>query len=300
LQPGNSSPALRAQRQAAAVPARPAPQAGPGSSSAAAGRPPADQAGPLVRLLSHPLFLRLASVVIVVGGWEYAGRVPISPAFPTFVETMAALGGMLADGSLLQAFWITLQPLVIGLVASVLVGVACGVAMGLNRLAEWLGAPVFIIAQSAPLAALIPILTFAYGIGLTSKVMTVCIMAMPVIVLNSLNAVRHTPASLLEMGRCFLGSRRQIIWKIVLPSAAPVIFAGLRLGCAAGFIGVILAELLITPTGIGDIITYNQSVAEYAKMYAAIFSIIVFSVLFIELLERLEVTLFRPEKRAAR
>jgi NitT/TauT family transport system permease protein len=253
-----------------------------------------------VRLLSHPLFLRLASVAIVVGSWEYAGRVPISPAFPTFVETMAALVGMLADGSLLHAFWITLQPLVIGLVASVLIGVAFGVAMGLNRLAEWLGAPVFIIAQSAPLAALIPVLTFAYGIGLTSKVMTVCIMAMPVIVLNSLNAVRHTPASLLEMGRCFLGSRRQIIWKIVLPSAAPVIFAGLRLGCAAGFIGVILAELLITPTGIGDIITYNQSVAEYAKMYAAIFSIIVFSVLFIELLERLEVTLFRPEKRAAR
>src|SRR3546814_2883935 len=56
--------------------------------------------------------------------------------------------------------------------------------MGLNRLAEWLGAPLFIIAQSAPLAALIPILTFAYGIGLMSKVMTVCIMAMPVIVLN--------------------------------------------------------------------------------------------------------------------
>src|SRR3546814_3585500 len=66
---------------------------------------------------------------------------------------MDALVGMLADGSLLQAFWITLQPLVVGLVASVLVGVTLGVVMGLNRLAEWLGAPLFIIAQSAPLAA---------------------------------------------------------------------------------------------------------------------------------------------------
>src|SRR3546814_13345398 len=102
------------------------------------------------------------------------------------------------------------------------------------------------------------------------------------------------------MGRAFLGSRWQVVWKIVLPSAAPVIFAGLRLGCASGFIGVILAELLITPTGIGDIITYNQSIAAYAKMYAAIFSVIVFSVLFIELLERLAITLFRPEKRASR
>ncbi|GAB4352997.1 MAG: ABC transporter permease [Kiloniellaceae bacterium] len=297
MQTSNSSPALRADRQAKPAAARPAPQAGPALSSR---QPADDRPSFLVQLLGHPLFLRFASVVIVVGGWEYAGRVPISPAFPTFIETMEALVGMLADGTLLQAFWITLQPLVIGLAASVLVGVAFGVTMGLNRLAEWLGAPLFIIAQSAPLAALIPILTFAYGIGLTSKVMTVCIMAMPVIVLNSLNAVRHTPTSLVEMGRCFQGTRWQVIWKIVLPAAAPVIFAGLRLGCAAGFIGVILAELLITPTGIGDIITYSQSVAEYAKMYAAIFSIIVFSVLFIEMLERLEVTLFRPEKRAAR
>lgn len=290
-----STPALPAEQ--------PAPQAGSGFSFgdstakvASVELPPPNY---LALTLSHPLFLRLVSVVIVFGAWEWAGRVPISPAFPTFLQTMDALYGLIADGTLLQAFWITLQPLAVGLLASVTIGVALGVTMGLNRLAEWLGAPVFIIAQSAPLAALIPILTFAYGIGLTSKVMTVCIMAMPVIVLNSLNAVRHTPISLLEMGRCFLGSRWQIIWKIVLPAAAPVIFAGLRLGCAAGFIGVILAELLITPTGIGDIITYNQSIAEYANMYAAIFSIIVFSVLFIELIERLEVTLFRPEKRAA-
>jgi NitT/TauT family transport system permease protein len=213
---------------------------------------------------------------------------------------MAALAGMAADGSLFKAFWITLQPLAIGLLVSVVLGVGLGVAMGLSRLLEWFGAPLFIIAQSAPLAALIPILTFAYGIGLASKVLTVCIMAMPVIVLNSLNAVRHTPTSLLEMGRSFLASRGQLIWKVILPAASPVIFAGLRLGCAAGFIGVILAELLITPTGIGDLITYNQSIAEYAKMYAAIFSIIVFSVLFIELLERVEFTLFRPEKRASR
>jgi len=251
----------------------------------------------LVWGLSDTLVYRLLSVVGLFVVWQIAGMIPISVAFPTFLETMSALWEMMQDGSIFKAFRITLEPLVIGLIASIFIGIAIGVAMGLNRFAEWLGAPVFIIAQSAPLAALIPILTFAYGIGLASKVLTVCIMAMPVIVLNSLNAVRHTPASLIEMARAFLGNRWQLVFKIILPAASPVIFAGLRLGCAAGFIGVILAELLITPTGIGDIITYNQAIADYPKMYAAIFSIIVFSVLFIELLERIEVTLFRPEKR---
>jgi NitT/TauT family transport system permease protein len=118
-------------------------------------------------------------------------------------------------------------------------------------------------------------------------------------VLNSFKAVRHTPASLLEMGRCFLGSRRQLIAKIILPSAAPVIFAGLRLGTAAGFVGAVLAELLVTPTGVGDIITYNQSIADYPKMYAAIAAVILVSVLFIELLGWVEQRFFRPERRRA-
>jgi NitT/TauT family transport system permease protein len=188
----------------------------------------------------------------------------------------------------------------LGLLISGLIGVAVGIAMGLNRLVEWLGAPIFIVLQAAPLAALIPLLTFAYGIGLTSKVLTVCIMAMPVIVLNAFNAVRHTPRSLVEMGRSFLASRRRLVLAVILPAASPMIFAGLRLGAAAGFIGAILAELLITPTGIGDIITYNQSIAEYPKMYAAIATVIVFSVVFIELLEWLELRLFRPDRRARR
>jgi NitT/TauT family transport system permease protein len=251
-----------------------------------------------VNLLSHPTVLRIASAALVLSLWEYAGRVPISPAFPTFLETFDAFLEMIGDGSLIKATWITLKPLVLGLVISVVIGVALGVFMGLSRFAEWLGAPVFIIAQSAPLAALIPILTFAYGIGLMSKVLTVCIMAMPVIVLNSLTAVKRTPISLLEMGRSFLATRQQLIVKVILPSASPMIFAGLRLGCAAGFIGVILAELLITPTGIGDIITYNQSIAEYSKMYAAIAFVIVFSVLFIELIEWVERALFGRARAA--
>jgi NitT/TauT family transport system permease protein len=248
----------------------------------------------------HPLVLRLLSVIIVFSAWEWAGRIPISPAFPTFLETMTALWEMLIDGSMVAAYPATLKPLGLGLVISSVFGVACGVLMGLNEKFEWLSAPVFIVLQAAPMGALVPLLTFVYGIGLTSKTVTVCIMALPVIVLNAYNAVRHTPVSLIEMGRSYLGRPLQIVMKIILPAASPVIYAGLRLGVAMGFIGAILAELLITPTGIGDIITYNQSIAEYAKMYAAIFSIMAIAVIFIELLERSEYVFFRPDKRVNR
>ena len=58
-----------------------------------------------------------------------------------------------------------------------------------------------------------------------------------------------------------------------------------------------LAELLITPTGIGDLITFHRSVANYAHMYAVIASIVVFAVVTVTLLQYLEMALFRPDKR---
>ncbi|MFT6105000.1 MAG: NitT/TauT family transport system permease protein [Paracoccaceae bacterium] len=254
----------------------------------------------MVELWTSARTLKYLSFLIVFAAWEFAGRVPVSPAFPTFLETMLALWGMIADGAMAKALPETLVPLVIGMAISGVLGVAIGVSMGLSRLAEWFGGPIFIVAQSAPLAALVPLLVLAYGIGLTSKVIVVCIMAMPVIVLNSANAVRHTPQSLKEMGQAFQGTRWQIIKQIILPAASPVIFSGLRLGASAGFIGAILAELYITPTGIGDLITYNQSIADYAAMYAAIFTIIVLAVAFLDILEKAEFILFRPDKRVVK
>jgi NitT/TauT family transport system permease protein len=198
---------------------------------------------------------------------------------------------------LFVAYGETLKPLVVGIAISAFLGIAIGLWIGLSSTFDWLFSPIFIVMQAAPLAALIPILVMAYGIGLTSKVFVVCIMAMPVIVLNTSGAVRNTPSSIKEMARSFLGTNWDVVFKIILPAASPVIFSGLRLGISAGFIGAILSELKITPTGVGDIITYSRSIADYPSMYAAIFSIIVLAVLFLNLLEKLEKTLFEGNYR---
>lgn len=248
-------------------------------------------------MLNRSLSLKLLSAFIVFGAWEIAGRVPVSYAFPTFIESMSALARMIFDGTLFQAYAETLKPLVIGIIISAFLGIAIGLWIGLSGWFDWLFSPIFIVMQAAPLAALIPLLVMMYGIGLTSKVFVVCIMAMPVIVLNTAGAVRNTPTSLTEMGRSFQASPREVLSKIIIPAASPVIFSGLRLGVSAGFIGAILSELKITPTGVGDIITYSRSIADYASMYAAIFSIIVLAVLFLNLLEKIERILFEGNVR---
>jgi ABC-type nitrate/sulfonate/bicarbonate transport system permease component len=245
----------------------------------------------------NPWFPRLASILLVFALWEWAGRVPVSIAFPSFSATMASFLEMTVDGTFLGAYAETIQPLVVGVLLCALGGILAGIVMGLSERAEWLGLPVFIVLQAAPSAAIVPLITFIYGIGFAAKVLAVILLAAPVIVLNSYRGIANAPTILVEMGNSFMATRRQLIVKIILPAASGLIFAGLRLGVAQGFTGAVLAELLITPTGVGDLITYYSSLALYSHMFASILSLVIFASVTISLLQSMEERIFRPEMR---
>ncbi|MGH3989034.1 MAG: ABC transporter permease, partial [Pseudonocardiaceae bacterium] len=214
------------------------------------------------RTRMHSWLLRGSSIVLVLALWEWAGTVPVSVAFPTFSDTMAAFGEMLTDGTFASAYAETILPLLVGVLLTGIGGILAGLVMGLSTRAEWLGLPLFIVLQASPSAAIVPLITFIYGIGFAAKVFAVVLLSAPVIVLNSYRGIRNTPRSLVEMGDAFMAKRWQRIWKIVLPAGSGLIFAGLRLGLAQGFTGAVLAELLITPTGVGDLITFYRSSAD--------------------------------------
>jgi NitT/TauT family transport system permease protein len=231
---------------------------------------------------------RCVSFVGVFGAWEIAGRIPISPALPSFSATMVALWHLLTNGELTRAYAQTLPPLAAGIAISSITGIAIGIGMGLQRLQEWALSPVLVILQTAPMAAIVPLITFTYGIGFTAKLACVVILSMPIVAMNCYRGIRETNPTLIEMTRSFMGTRRQIIFKIVLPHASGMIFAGLRLGVSDAFVGIVLAELLLSPSGLGDVISGYESIGRYPEMFAAIFSIICLATLTLTAMQILE------------
>jgi NitT/TauT family transport system permease protein len=252
---------------------------------------------PRVTRKQRSWLLRGLSIVFVLLLWEWAGRLPVGPTFPAFTATMVAMVEMARDGSLFVAYVETLKAMVIGVGLCVAIGVVMGIVMGLSRRFEWVTLPVWVISQAAPMAAIIPVITYVYGVGVAAKVFAVVIMAAPIIVLNAYTGIRNVNKSIVEMSRSFLATRSQMVFKVILPAASGLIFAGFRLGLAQGLTGAVLAELMITPTGIGDLITYNRSVADYPRMFAAVFSIIIFASVAVTLLQQAEVRFFRPDQR---
>ena len=242
------------------------------------------------------LLWRLFSFFLAFSIWELAGRADISIAFPPFSEVAVALVSMIYSGEFTVAYADSLPPLLTGLCITIIGGVFIGISIGLARSAEWFVMPLLIIFQTAPVSALIPMLTYIYGISDTAKVVAIVILGMPLVALNSYKGIQATNPSLLEMSKSFLASRVDTILFVILPSAQKMIFAGLRLGVSGAFIGIVLAELLITPTGIGDLITYNRFIARYDKMFATIVSILAIAGLTLSLMRIFEDWLFPSEK----
>ena len=244
------------------------------------------------------LIWRLFSFFVVFSVWELAGRADISIAFPPFSKVLVAFVEMIFSGEFFVAYADSLPPLLTGLFITIIGGVIIGISIGLVRSAEWFIMPLLIIFQTAPVSALIPMLTYIYGISDTSKIVAIVILGMPLVALNSYKGIQATNPSLLEMSKSFLASRLDTILFVILPSAQKMIFAGLRLGISGAFIGIVLAELLITPTGIGDLITYNRFIARYDKMFATIVSILAIAGLTLSLMRLFEDWLFPSEKNS--
>ena len=244
------------------------------------------------------LIWRVFSFFIVFSIWELACRADISIAFPPFSKVLVAFVEMIFSGEFFVAYADSLPPLLTGLFITIIGGVIIGISIGLVRSAEWFIMPLLIIFQTAPVSALIPMLTYIYGISDTSKIVAIIILGMPLVALNSYKGIQATNPSLLEMSKSFLASRLDTILFVILPSAQKMIFAGLRLGISGAFIGIVLAELLITPTGIGDLITYNRFIARYDKMFATIVSILAIAGLTLSLMRVFEDWLFPSEKNS--
>jgi len=243
------------------------------------------------RLLIH--LVRLAFAVAVLAAWEWAARAQISFSFPSPGATFMALGHDVASGELLGATARSLRSLALGLGLAVAVGVPFGLLMGtvpgLGRIAR-----VYLdLLIALPMAALIPLVILGFGVSTASATAVVFIFSAPFVMMNAYGGVRDVPPRLVEMARSFDASRAALFRLIVLPAAGPMIFAGLRYALSRAFVGLIVVELLLSPSGLGKVIITRGSVFEYDHMFGAILWTMAMAVAVLFVVQRLEARALR-------
>ena len=214
--------------------------------------------------------LRAASVLVFLLLWEWAARVPISFNFPSPGATVAALGALLGSGALIEATLTSAQSLLLGFGAAALVGIPFGLVMGVVRPVGRVARIYVDLLIALPTAALIPLIILSFGISVVSSAVIIFVFSAPFVIMNAYGGVRDVRPRLVEMARGFGASWRQIMARVVLPSALPMILAGLRYGLSRAFVGLIVAELLLSPFGLGKLIMISRSMFEHDRMFATV------------------------------
>ncbi|GAB7192826.1 ABC transporter permease [Kineococcus sp. NUM-3379] len=240
----------------------------------AARRPPA--ARPRPRRGSPATVLRSAAVLTVLFGlWELAPRLGWveRSLIPPVSEVARAWWALAADGQLLDNTRASLTRAFTGFGIAVLVGVPLGVLLGWYKVVHQLLDPVLQLFRNTAALALLPVFTLLLGIGETSKIAIVVYACLFPVVLNTISGVGTVDPLLLKSARSMALPPLQLFRKVVLPSAVPSIFTGVRLAGASSILVLIAAEMVGAKAGLGYLINSSQFNFMIPQMYAGILTI---------------------------
>lgn len=227
--------------------------------------------------LTHPRWRLAAAPVSLAAGavaWELIGHLADVPFFPPLSTVLVRLADMTASGLIVSSLGDSLVNLALGFAISLVVGLTLGIAMGRFRKVEAaLGVYVYALL-TAPSLVFAPIFFSLLGEGRGSIVAVVVMYAMFVIVINTASALQSVPAHLVEMARSYGANERQVLLRVMLPAAAPMIMAGVRLGVGRAVTGMINGEMFIAVVGLGRVVTQAGGRFDGAAVLAVLLVII--------------------------
>lgn len=183
--------------------------------------------------------------------------------FTALMESVTASDLLMALGSSLKLF-------LTGLSFALVAGLGLGMAMA--RL-PWLRIALedYILGLYAtPMAALIPFILAIFGFEFWPKVLVVFLFALFPVLYNTLEGARSLKPEYLEVARSFR-TREWRLWKdVIIPYTLPFAMTGLRQGVARALVGMIAAEILLNPTGLGDLLIGSERAFDMAGVLASI------------------------------
>ncbi|RQR32092.1 ABC transporter permease [Burkholderia sp. Bp9143] len=219
--------------------------------------------------------LRIAVLVIVLGGWELAARLKwIDPFFfsmPSliFAQIQDWFVNGTSQGPLLTQVWVTLEETGIGFLIGSVAGVICGIVLGRNKLMADVFGLYIQIANSIPRVVLGSIFVIALGLGMASKIALAVVMVFFVVFGNAFQGVREADRYLIANAQILGASRRQITTAVVIPSALSWILASLHVSFGFALVGAVVGEFLGSKQGIGLLISTAQGAFNASGVFAA-------------------------------
>ena len=212
---------------------------------------------------------RVVLFVVVVGLWQLgSNRGLIDPtAVPSPLAIWASLVKITLNGQLAFHSWITIQETLAGFLIGAAGGIVLGFAIGrYPPLAEVLD-PFIIAIYSVPKVALAPLFIVRFGIGIFMKIVLAAVTVLFIVFFNTLAGVRNVDRDLVDAVWLMGAKPRDILFKVLVPSAMSWALTGVRISIPYALIGAIIGELIASNRGIGYLISSAASAYDTAGVF---------------------------------
>lgn len=226
------------------------------------------------------ILLGIVCVVMVFGLWwlvtlgEEAETRWVSPqALPSPSETFSTFKQLWFERQLTRNTLTTLGRVATGFALAAIVGVPLGVLAGCFPPIKAFLMPVILFGRNIPIAALVPLTFFFFGIGDPQKVMFIFLACVAFVISDTATSVQNVGQQYLDTAYTLGASRWQVIIKVLVPLALPSVFDSLRLLFGLAFGYIMLAETIKLGSesgGLGNLILTSQRIGPRAHIYLII------------------------------
>lgn len=245
---------------------------------------------------------RVFSVVVLLAAWEILARsgtfTPYQlPALSAVIERIwsDAVSGDLAINAAL-----TLYRALAGFLICAVVGVAIGMAMSRNVIANWFFDPIISVGFPMPKIAFLPVIVLWLGVYDTAKITMIVFDAIFPVIAATVIAIQGVERELIWSARNMGATNRELLHQVILPAASPQIMTGLQVALPLSLIVAVVAEMLMGGYGLGGAMMTAARFANSTSVFAGIVEIAVLGYVLIKLMSliRRRLLVWHPEANA--
>lgn len=207
------------------------------------------------------LFLQVAIVMVLLGGWELGARSGNINAFlfSSPSQVWDVLVQRFQSGEMLTDIRVTASETLVGFAVGAIGGSMLGLLLWYSRFISDLAAPFIAAIGSIPVLAIAPMTIIWFGTEMLSKVVIVAFSCVVVSLTTSYKGAMRTDPDLINLLRSFNAGRGTIFFKLVVPSAMLWVLSGLRLNVGFALVGAIVGEYISSDNGVGHMILLGSS-----------------------------------------
>ena len=235
--------------------------------------PPSARKESWVAVVLPPLLLG----VVVIGAWYFVSYVLLAPRRRFLLRPPhdVVQDGFLdwdAFSEILSGLWSSTKVAIIGLAISIVLGIAIAVVMSQTRLFERAVFPYMVMLQAIPILAIVPLISFWWGTGQTSRVIVCVIISLFPIIVNTLFGLQSADRGMHDLFTLQHANRWTRLRKLMFPAALPAIFAGLRISAGLSVIGAIVGDFFFGQgdAGIGQLLRKYANNLDSEELFAAV------------------------------